>query len=183
EVDVTTDPATRARHARFEAIFEESYEALLAYARRRVGADADDIVADTFTVTWRRLEDVPLDPLPWMYGVARKVISEERRAARRREALLRRVADASPREEADSQHSNAVLLALSRLGERDREAVLLVAWEGLTAEQAASAMGCTAIAFRVRLHRARMRLRRQLESLDALSFATAAVVAEEVKNT
>lgn len=181
------ESATDERRTRFEAIFDGSYEALLAYARRRVEADADDVVAETFAVVWRRLEVVPPDSLPWLYGVARRVISEQRRAGRRRDALVQRIrADAGTRNpgEAPSQ-PGSVLDALARLGDRDREAVLLVAWEGLTAEQASKAMGCSTVAFRVRLHRARKRLRAHLTELDGPGAVSASgpVVVKEVEGT
>jgi RNA polymerase sigma-70 factor, ECF subfamily len=181
---VSNGLSANERTARFEAIFEEGYEAVLAYARRRAGTEADDIVAETFTVVWRRLDDVPTDSLPWLYGVARKVLSEERRAARRRNALIERIGEDVSRVNETDADTSPVLVALARLADRDREAVLLVAWEGLTAEQAAKAMGCSTIAFRVRLHRARKRLRARLEQLgDARFLSTSAVVAKEVENT
>lgn len=176
---------TVERRARFEALFNQSYEALLAYARRRVGAEADDIVAETLTVAWRRLDEMPADTLPWLYGVARKVIADHRRGGRRRRALGRRIiADVGTQSEdgAASEH-RPVLSALARLSARDREAILLVAWEDLDAEEAATAMGCSTVAFRVRLHRARKRLRTYLNDLDGWSGqAQAAVLAKEAKN-
>ena len=178
--------ATAERRARFEAVFDESYEPLLAYARRRVGADADDVVAETYAVAWRRLEDVPSDPLPWLYGVARKVISDQRRAARRREALAEQVRAHAEREpDTRSQLRPPLFAALARLSSADREAILLAAWEELSAEQAARAMGCSTIAFRVRLHRARRRLRQHLSELDCgwQPGPAASLVAKEVKTT
>jgi RNA polymerase sigma-70 factor, ECF subfamily len=173
------------RRARFEAIFEETYERLLAYARRRVGAEADDVVAETLTITWRRLQDVPDDPLPWLYGVARKVISDQRRAGRRRHALVDRLcAHAETRAPGGRTSPGPVLFAaLARLSDPDREAILLVAWEELSAQQAATAMGCSIVAFRVRLHRARKRLRRHLGELDCGQerFPGASPVVKEVE--
>lgn len=178
---------TVERRARFEAIFDETYEALLAYARRRNGAEADDVVAETFTVAWRRLDDVPSDSLPWLYGVARKVISEQRRTGRRRDALVQRIrAEAGTRDQGGgTSQRRPVLAALARLGAQDREAVLLVAWESLSAEQAATAMGCSIVAFRVRLHRARKRLRAHLNELDGdwSVRGAATIVAKEVEGT
>ena len=150
---------------RFRALFGAHRAAVLAYARRRVDPDAAaDVVAETFLVAWRRLDAVPEDALPWLYGVARKVIGNQRRAHRRSRALVDRlgrtgVAEAS----ADSlEHryatADALRSALAGLGERDREALRLVAWEGLDPERAARAAGCSRATFAVRLHRARRRL-------------------------
>jgi RNA polymerase sigma-70 factor (ECF subfamily) len=173
-------PSERERIARFEAIFDESYEALLAYARRRVGGEGDDVVAETLTIAWRRIDAVPSDPLPWLFGVARKVISGQRRAIRRRAALVERIR----RDPAATDPSGGpILTALERLTARDREAILLVAWEGLSAEHAAEAMGTTAVAFRVRLHRARKRLRAQLDQLDGGVSPKTTVVVKEAKST
>src|SRR5438128_2115300 len=78
----------------FRRIYEACYRAIAAYARRRLSdGDADDVVADTFLVAWRRLEDVPQGDLtlPWLYGVARRVVSEGRRSGRRRDRLTVRL--------------------------------------------------------------------------------------------
>jgi RNA polymerase sigma factor (sigma-70 family) len=153
-------------------MFRENYGAVRAYALRRAPADvAQDAVAETFLVAWRRLEDVPGDALPWLYGVARRVLANQRRAAERGAALERRLAGApvtsrsgDPGETAGE--AEAVRAALGRLTERDREALMLVAWHGLSGERAARAAGCTRGAFAVRLHRARSRLAAELATLD-----------------
>jgi len=151
--------------ARFEALFEDHRRAVLAYARRRVGDDAAaDVVADTFLVAWRRLDAVGDDPLPWLYGVARKVIANQRRAQRRSQALVGRLAEdrvapaPAPSPEDAFGAADALRDAFARLGERDREALALVAWEGLDPDHAARAAGCSRATFAVRLHRARRRL-------------------------
>lgn len=180
--DVTLRARDDLRSARFEAIFDQTYEPVLAYARRRAPGDADDIVAETFTVAWRRLEDIPRDALPWLYGVARRVLSQERRAGRRREALLLRMQSHSRAlGTRDAASERPVLDALAQLGARDREAILLVAWEGLSAERAAKAMGCSTVAFRVRLHRARARLRAHLEADPSAPKRATSALAREVK--
>lgn len=163
-------------------MFGQTYEPVLAYARRRAPREADDIVAETFTVAWRRFEDIPRDALPWLYGVARRVLSEERRAGRRRDALLRRMrSDSRALGARDAASEGHVLDALARLGARDREAILLVAWEGLSADRAAKAMDCSTVAFRVRLHRARARLRAQVEAGRSASKRATSALAEEVR--
>ena len=161
------------REKRFEALFREHYAAVRGYALRRAPADqAQDAVAETFLVAWRRLDDVPDDPLPWLYGVARRVLANQRRSASRGAALERRLAAAEtvsrsgdPGERAGE--AEAVRAALGRLKERDREALMLVAWHGLSGERAARAAGCSRATFAVRLHRARARLAAELASPDA----------------
>jgi RNA polymerase sigma-70 factor (ECF subfamily) len=159
-------PDPEPRRAHFEALFREHHPAVRAYARRRVPADAvDDIVSETFLVVWRRLDDMPEPPLPWLLTVARNVAGTERRGAERRQRLWLK-AQSRHVEGYDSGEpeigDGRMLGALARLSERDREALTLVAWDGLTPAQAAAALGEPPIRFRQRLHRAGRRLRAQL---------------------
>jgi len=166
---------------RFERLFRDHYAAVLAYARRRVSADVvDDVVEETFLVAWRRLEEVPAAPLPWLYGVARNVIGTHTRGAARRQALGIRLAGAAVADAGGAAQPVAALpeperfggvmaAALRQLSPEDREALILVAWEELAPHEAARAVGESAVAFRVRLHRARRRLRALLEDSNALS--------------
>lgn len=157
------------RRQRFEAVFRGHHDQVLRYARRRLPepADAQDALAETFTVAWRRLHEVPDDALPWLLGTARRVIANHRRAAGRRERLhLRlgheaRAGDAASADRGEPEPGR-LAVALARLAEPDREALLLVAWEGLDRRAAARAMGCSPAAFATRLHRARRRLERLL---------------------
>ena len=161
-----------ARDEHFESLFRANYPAVRAYALRRARPDvAQDVVAETFLVAWRRLGDIPDDALPWLYAVARRVLANERRSADRRSGLEERVATVvSPREPSDpSEHmGDAELLrsALAALSDVDREALMLVAWHGLSGARAARAAGCSRATFAVRLHRARGRLSSRLASLE-----------------
>ena len=150
------------RRARFEEIYRRHADAIYAYARRRGPAGlAEDVVAETFLVAWRRLDRVPENELPWLYGVARKVLANQRRGVERRRAAERPL---SPEDAAASAPDRRLRDALARLGERDREVLALVAWEGLTLAEAAVVLGCSHVACRVRFHRARRRLARLLEA-------------------
>jgi RNA polymerase sigma-70 factor (ECF subfamily) len=159
-------PNLELRRARFDALFRDHHPAVQAYARRRVPPeDVDDIVSETFLVVWRRLDDVPETPLPWLLAVARNVVGTEWRGAARRERLwLRAQTDHSEGYDSSEPESTDgdVLGALAALKERDREALTLVAWDGLTPAQAAAALGEPSARFRQRLHRAGRRLRAQL---------------------
>lgn len=156
------------RSERFERLYRASAAAVYAYARRRAAPDmAEDVVADTFAVAWRRLESVPEPPVPWLLGTARRVLANRVRSEQRHERLLRRLhaleSPGSPSEAEPASVSVAMVLeALDRLSAREREAVMLVAWDGLDGAAAAAAAGCTRTAFSVRLHRARRHLRKQL---------------------
>jgi RNA polymerase sigma factor (sigma-70 family) len=148
------------RQERFEALFERCHADVRAYVLRRAPqAVVDDVLSETFLVAWRALEGMPKEPLPWLYGVARRTLSNHRRGRRRAAALSARlahvaVAPAGP-ELLGEGIEPALRDALLELSEREREALLLVAWEELSPAQAASALGCSSAAFRVRLHRAR----------------------------
>jgi RNA polymerase sigma factor (sigma-70 family) len=154
--------------AAFEALFRAHVGAVHAYALRRTdAATADEVVADTFLVCWRRFDRVPDEPLPWLYAVARRCLANRLRAARRERARTAPPPGAAPAA-ADAYEQRAaardVLAALAALPAKEREALQLCAWEGLTPAVAARVAGCTAPAFRVRLHRARRRLAAQLQT-------------------
>jgi len=167
------------RQARFEALYQEHVGAVAAYALRRASREtSEDVVAETFLVAWRRLEDVPFEkPLPWLYGAARRTLANQRRAAVRRDALGTRLqleCRLLPVEPADPD----VLTALRSLRAEEREVLMLVAWEGLTAREAAQVLACSPVAFRVRLHRARKRLTR---ALDCTVFVPTELTTKEAK--
>jgi RNA polymerase sigma-70 factor, ECF subfamily len=161
-----------AREERFEVLFRANYPAVRAYALRRTSPDAaQDVVAETFLVAWRRLDEVPADSLPWLYGVARRVLANQRRTADRSAALEDRLLGATPRlpgrDPGDSAgDAELVRIALGRLSEASREALILVAWQGLSGARAARAAGCSRATFAVRLHRARARLAAELAALQ-----------------
>src|SRR5690349_19069064 len=74
----------RPADERFQGIYEQHRHDVTLYIRRRVAADAvDDLVAETFLVCWRKLDEVPAQPLPWLYAVARKLLANHYRAAAR----------------------------------------------------------------------------------------------------
>jgi len=155
---------------RFERLYRENFRTVLRFAAARIDAErAKDVAAETFLVAWRRLDDVPAEPRPWLLGVARRVIAGQFRSETRREALAARLAGAHGRDGAPRDLAAAlgdrdeVLAAFAALGERDREVLGLVAWDGLSSEEAADVLGVTRLAFAVRLHRARRRLERALE--------------------
>jgi RNA polymerase sigma-70 factor (ECF subfamily) len=159
-------PDPELRRARFDALFREHHPAVQAYARRRMPPEiVDDIVSETFLVVWRRLDDVPEAPLPWLLAVARNVLGTEWRRVARRERLWLKaqswhVENCDPGE--PESEDGRVLAALAVLKERDREALTLVAWDGLTPAQTAAVLGEPPARFRQRLHRAGRRLRAEL---------------------
>jgi RNA polymerase sigma-70 factor (ECF subfamily) len=158
------DPETRRE--RFEALFRQHHPVVRAYVRRRVPPEAvDDIVSEMFLAVWRRLDDVPEPPLPWLLTVARNIAGTERRGATRRQRLWVKAQSAYVASHDSTEPEigdGPVVGALALLSERDREALTLVAWDGLSSAQAAAVLGEPAARFRQRLHRAGRRLRVQL---------------------
>lgn len=158
----------RDGEARLEALFRRHYRDVALYVRRRVEPDlVEDVVAETFLVAWRRLDEVPVDARPWLLGVARKTLSTQRRSTARRQSLVTRLeATHGSGERNDQPGELGVAEALMRLSAKDREAITLVAWDGLSPAEAALVVGQSPIAFRVRLHRAKRRLREQLDTRE-----------------
>jgi RNA polymerase sigma-70 factor, ECF subfamily len=159
------------RH-RFERCFRDHYAQVFAFAIRRVSGReiAEDVVADTFAVVWRRRDRIPDRALPWLYAIAGNVIANQFRSTRRRHKLDMRLAQetgavapgSDPAESLDRRDAFSTAFAL--LGEPEREVLRLIAWDGLDTRDAARVFGCSPGAFRVRLHRARRKLAKQLEA-------------------
>jgi RNA polymerase sigma-70 factor (ECF subfamily) len=138
---------------------------VVAYLQRRGCRDPEGVGAEVLTVAWRKLADVPVDDArPWLFATARNLLLAEWRkasAADGRGGIPEMAGDGEPEVEILDPELERCLRALSV---RDREALLLVAWEDLTPALAARSLGVSQAAFRVRLHRSRKRLRRLLEA-------------------
>ncbi len=163
-----TAPPVGDDRRRFEALYNAHAQSVLAYALRRTDrATADDVLSDVFLVAWRRLGDVPAEPRPWLLGTARKVLANHRRSQSRRDALRDQLLHQPSRGSTDPADApvvdGALLRALAALRDDDREALLLVAWDGLTPREAAQVVGAKPPAFTMRLSRARKRLAALLE--------------------
>ncbi|MGY2127194.1 RNA polymerase sigma factor [Blastococcus sp. SYSU DS0617] len=159
-------PAPEPETARFTALWTEHAPRVLAYALRHTDPDtAHEVVSETFLVAWRRLADVPGQPLPWLLVVARNTLANHRRSGYRQALLhgelqrLTELTEHGPAAEIPAVERQAMLAALATLTATEREALLLVAWDGLSTTHAARVAGCSAPTFAVRLHRARRRLR------------------------
>ena len=163
------------RREAFENLYKANYRDIGAYVARRVSThEIDDVVAQTFTVAWRRIESVPQPPEDrlWLFGVARRCLSDSRRSNTRRLRLSGRVA----REEQvrtsrsvsanDDPRLDLVLSAIASLAASDRESLQLVLWEGLTHAEAARVLGCTTNAFEIRYRRARNAVKAAVDSSE-----------------
>jgi RNA polymerase sigma-70 factor (ECF subfamily) len=164
---------------RFSGLYEKHYEHVLRYALRRTDAEmARDVAAETFTVAWRRMEQIPAEPLPWLYGVARRVLANELRGQHRRDRLASRLELAAsvagvPTVQADHAEevtvTTRIRATMAKLSPRDQEVLQLIAWEDLDIADAAKVLGCSNTACKVRLHRARRRLELMLRVAPDLS--------------
>ena len=154
------------RERAFEALYTAHHQAISGYVRRRVAAhEADDVIAQIFAVAWRRFDQVPAAPdeRPWLFGVARNIVADQRRSERRRLHLQARLSQdavtaASVAWTPDSP-GEPVLAALSALRAADREALQLVLWDELSHAEAAAVLGCSPNAFELRYRRARQAVR------------------------
>ena len=161
-----------ADQQRFDALYRAHSEAILNYLLRRApnSDDAVDATADVFTVAWRRLNAVPDGDAArlWLFGVARNTLQNERRRHRRRSALIDRlkaeISAAPPLDEATAASACTVVAGLATLSEDDRELLMLTGWDALTPAEAAVVLDVPAATVRVRLHRARTRLRAALDT-------------------
>jgi len=164
------NPDRDDRTADFERLFRAYYPVVNGYVRRRAETGVvDDLVNEVFMVAWRRFDRVPQDPRSWLLAVARNVLGTHIRGARRVRALQARLATVTVEwGTADEQLTGIdVAAALAELRPNDREALMLINWEGLTPTEAARVLGESPAAFRVRLHRARSRFRALLERASA----------------
>ena len=177
--------ASRApdREHTFRALYEAVYPDLLRFVQRRARpACAEDVVADVFLVVWRRLDELPRsrdDARAWIFGIARNLLLNSQRAEQRRCALGVRLADAATVPSTDADTDGVVsrvdlAKAWHRLSETHQEALALVAFEDLSAPQAATVIGISPVAFRLRLSRARRALRLHLDHLPQQATTPAA---------
>lgn len=161
---------------RFEQVFRDTARTVLSFVWTRTGPEeAKDVVAQTFLVAWRRFADLPEEPLPWLIGVARRILADKQRAHHRQEALWDRMSSRYSGTAVDADVVEQLHLrgsigkALQALSPDDRDILVLVAWEGFTVEQLAEALGCSKPTASVRLHRARRRFAALLDKADAES--------------
>ncbi len=157
----------KGNEQRFERLYREHFDRVAAYLLSRSDRGlAEEALARTFEVAWRRMADMPNEPLPWLLGVARRVLADLRRGQSRQGALIERISatigEADDHPEETLLARQRVIAALDRLTDPQREVLLLIMWDGLSQREAAVALGCSRGAVALRLHRARARLRAAL---------------------
>ena len=164
-VELTETPS-----ARFDLLFDSSYNAIFRYCARRLGpTDAEDAAADVFAVAWRRIEDMPEGDArkAWLFGVAHRVVGRQYRSRQRRNRLSARLEQTTPQGPGTSSGGefDDLLAALDHLSRPDQEVLRLSAWDGLNRTEIATVLGIKENAVDQRLHRARARLRSRLDRL------------------
>lgn len=173
----TGDRKDSERRARFEALYAAHMHELVRFVGHRLPVEsAGDVVAEVFVVCWRRLDEVdPDNPRAWLFGVAHRLVANERRSRWRRRRLEARAEQLGVAEEAPgpedwvgaAEDRRLVLAALDRLSPTDRDLLVAVTWDGLAVADAARVYGCTPATLSVRLHRARARLGEEFRKVDA----------------
>ena len=148
----TSSAVTHSDAAWFTTVVHEHSTALVRYfARRGPRQDAEDLAAEVFAIAWRRRADVPLDALA---NHRRKHV----------ELPVDVVPESGPRRVSEDPELSALFDAelrgaLASVGERDRQILLLHAWEGLDGEELAAVLGISRSGADAALSRARKRLR------------------------
>ena len=164
----------------FAAAYREHYWAVSRFVARRLDAgeahEVEEVVADVFSIAWRRRSELPEVPLPWLYAVARNCLANTVRGLGRRRRLLHRIGlneSAHGNQVVDSPDTERpgswVHEALARLSPADQEALRLTTWEELGVDELAVALECSPGAAAMRLHRARRRLRAEIDPSGAIS--------------
>ena len=146
----------------FVAVYSEHLPAVSRYLARRVARDdVDDLAADVFAIAWRKREQVaPGEELPWLYRIAAYQVANHRRRLAARASVLGLLAapDSAPSAESLVTADAELARAWAAIGPRDREVLALVVLDDLSVSQAAVALGISANAVSIRLHRAKKAL-------------------------
>jgi RNA polymerase sigma-70 factor (ECF subfamily) len=170
----TPDTPTRI-DTQFCSLFLSHYDDVLGYCvRRTTFSEAEDAASEVFAIAWRRIDDLEWDTAaPWLFGIARGVLSNQRRSASRRTRLTRKVGSMGEgqvealdvvviRREQDQQ----VMDVLEGLRETDSEILMLSTWEELSAPEIATALDISVSAAEQRLHRAKQRFALALKRIS-----------------
>ena len=133
---------------RFRQLYALHAGPVLSYFKRRTDSETtQDCTAETFLVAWRRIDDVPGASFPWLYGVARRVLQNQRRSGGRMARLVSRLRgldsppEPSPELEVIRRFEVSTAAALRRMRPEDQELLLLANWEEL---RTPTSVGCSA---------------------------------------
>lgn len=167
----------------FDRCFDQHWTTVVRYLLRRGAAShAEDLASETFAIAWSKWGQLPSTPLPWLLKTAGFCWANERRRLQRADSfshLLRPIVTDDPSHEHVSmrQDTTLVLTAIAALGDVEREALILTSWDELSAKDAASVLDCSVTALRVRVHRARKKIRACLDIDENADLMHGALVA------
>lgn len=176
----TTDPPVRPVDPAFTSAYTDHVRQIHRYFARRLGGDvAEDLTADTFAAAlgaWHRFDPQQGDVLPWLYGIAANIAAGHRRREMRQLRLLAHrgvdpmeslghETDVVNRVDA-AREARIAAMTLADMSDFDRQALLLLAWDGLSYEQIAQTLNVTSARVRSRLHEARLVLRAALSQAE-----------------
>ncbi len=160
------DPSPEGR---FDRVYREHARDIARFALRRVRSveEAEEVVAETFITAWRRIDDMPVHPLPWLYGIAHRIIANHRRGERRYLAALARmhaagaeldIADGTAGRIDAARAWPAMAARLAELSDPERDALLLLVWSELSYAEIAETLDIPIGTVRSRIHKARTKL-------------------------
>lgn len=166
---------SRRRRRRFDEVYNSSFSRIYSYCyrRTRVHEDTEDAVAETFLIAWRRFDELTAadSPIAWLYGVARRVLANQRKLLERNERTAKRASALAPQMVLDNPEQDTlhvldlehVLDAMSDMSEADQELLVLAALEQLSYAEIASVVAIPVQTAKSRIYRARRRLQDLLE--------------------
>lgn len=170
------------------ALLDQWYRAyahrVLAYLLHRTDPQtAQDVLQEVFVIAFARAAQLPESPAGWLFGTARRVLANRRRSIRRQDTLIERLLAniGTEPETEDYELKQAFTQCLATLSQADREVLTLAGWYDLAPAQAAEALGCSASAYSVRLHRARVRLASALDAAGYRGDSAAGQFAEALR--
>lgn len=156
----------------YEAFVRANGDAVLRFLRRRADPQtADDVFSETMLVVWRRFDEVPEDTVPWLYVTARNCLRNAERSVRRQQRVVDRIITVDPPSETtpgggtSDPREDCLRAALARLSKTDAEVLRLWAWEELGPQEIATVIEVSVNAATIRLHRAKKRLRQEMETV------------------
>lgn len=160
----------------FVSFYSENFDDLVRYVRRRSPVDVvEDVVAETFTIAWRKRNALDVGGRPWLFRTASNTLRNALRTRKRQQEIDTRLAIEITASIDDNQID--VIQAWRRLNTRDREVLALHLWEELSDGDAGKVLGFTRAAFSMRLSRAKRRLGQSLQSPHDSRSKSAATVA------
>ena len=159
----------RGSKVAFDLLYQRIGSRLFGYLIRLTGerGRAEDLLQITFTKLHRArdsyLRGSPV--LPWVFAIARRAFLDDRRHVRSRQEDLSY--DGSlpepPPEAPPAELADVLELALARLPDHYREAIVLTKVTGMSVAEAAEVLGTTPSAVKLRVHRGYKELRQYLE--------------------